>query len=69
MTQERTYLVVVYTLFIYSPIIRSVELPQRAAAPERFEAAHQHVVGNEELLQHRATPQWLESARQLVVPA
>eukprot|EP00964_Phaeocystis_antarctica_P091207 scaffold58453_cov85-Phaeocystis_antarctica.AAC.4 len=51
-----------------SPIVRQVELPQRAAAPERFKATHQHVMGKEDLLQRRAATQRLEPARQLVVP-
>ena len=52
-----------------SPVVRQVELPQCAAAPERLEVAHQHVLGEEELLERRAPPQRLEPARQLVVPA
>lgn len=52
-----------------SPVVSQVELPQCAAAPERLEVAHQHVLGEEELLERRAPPQRLEPARQLVVPA
>ena len=56
-------------IYIRSPVVSQVELPQRAAAPQRLEVARQHVLREEELLERRAPPQRLEPARQLVVPA
>ena len=56
-------------IYICSPVVSQVELPQRAAAPQLLEVARQHVLREEELLERRAPPQRLEPARQLVVPA